>query len=92
MKSVKHDKDSSQDLFQSLQIAGSSYGITTEFHYRIFEEPEVKPAAIPTYIENQEDLINVERATMGGKFHIHLATFTDFRKLVLVFKNTKRNQ
>ena len=61
-----------QDLFSSLQSAGSSYGITTEFLYRIYPEPEVEAAFTMVYMENASDLLNFERAAKDGRFHLHM--------------------
>ena len=73
LKVIPHNKDNSQDLFQSLQNAGSSYGITTEFLYRIYPGPEVKPALMFVYIENENDLNNLERLVLSGAYHVHVA-------------------
>ena len=55
------------DLFKSLQLAGSSYGITTEFVYRIYDTPEVKPVLILVYIDDEMDLRNFESAAFDGR-------------------------
>ena len=49
-------------MFESLQLAGSSFGIVTEFHYRIFPEPEVLPVVAVIYIEDKADLWRIEAA------------------------------
>ena len=54
-------------LFRSLQMAGSSFGIVTEFHYGLFEGPEVLPVYAFVYIENKKDLANFERAGINGR-------------------------
>jgi len=54
-------------LFRSLQLAGGSFGITTEFHYGIFDGPEVLPVCAFVYIENRKDLENFERAALSGR-------------------------
>ena len=72
MKVIPHDINNTQHLFRSLQNAGSSYGITTEFLYRIYPGPEVKPALMLIYIENENDMNNLERMVLSGKFHVHV--------------------
>ena len=52
----RHIKDS-YNLFRSLQFAGPSFGIVTEFHYRLFDGPEVLPVFALVYIDN-DDLQN----------------------------------
>ena len=72
-------KDSHQ-LFRSLQYAGSSYGITTEFHYRIFDGPELLPVFALVYIDNDEDLLNFQRATADGRYCLTLYTYHFFTR------------
>ena len=59
-----------QDLYSALQKVGSSYGITTEFLYRIFEGNEIYPAKVLIYVETQQDFHNLNRAALDGRFHI----------------------
>ena len=73
IQSVPNNRHEYQDLYTALQHAGSSYGITTEFHYRIYDGPEVTPAILFIYIENVNDLYNLQRAALSGRFAIHLA-------------------
>ena len=54
-------------LFRSLQLAGSSFGVVTEFHYGLFEGPEVLPVYAFVYIESKNDLANFERAGINGR-------------------------
>ena len=60
-------KDGDNGLFRSLQLAGASFGITTEFYYGLFEGPEVLPVCAFVYIENQKDLENFQRAALHGR-------------------------
>ena len=55
-------------LFRSLQLAGGSFGIATEFTYGVFDGPEVLPVCAFVYIENQNDLANFERAALSGRY------------------------
>ena len=71
------NKKEEQDLFKSLQTAGSSYGITTEFLYRIYPGPEVEAAYTLVFIESVEDLLNFERAGTDGRFHLQLIHVND---------------
>ena len=59
-------------LFRSLQLAGSSFGITTEFHYGIYDGPEVLPVIAFVYIENTKDLANFQRAALSGRYYVWL--------------------
>ena len=53
------------NLFKSLQLAGSSYGIVTEFLYRIFPTPETQPVITLIYIEDKADLWKIDAAAKG---------------------------
>ena len=70
--------EDSHNLFRSLQFAGASYGVTTEFHYRIFKEPELLPVFAIVYIDNDEDLLNFQRATADGRYCLTLYTYHFF--------------
>ena len=72
IKVIENNKEDAQDLFKSLQNAGSSYGITTEFLYRIYPGPEVMPALMFVYIENERDLRNLDNVVLSGLYHVHL--------------------
>ena len=52
-------------LFKSLQLAGSSYGIVTEFLYRIYPTPETQPVITLIYIEDKSDLWKIDAAAKG---------------------------
>ena len=56
-----------QSLFQSLQLAGSSFGITTEFIYRVYHTPEVMPTLVLVYIDDETDLYNFQLAAFNGR-------------------------
>ena len=68
----------SYNLFRSLQFAGSSFGIVTEFHYRIFDGPEVLPVFALVYIDNERDLLNFQKATSDGRYSLTLYFFYFF--------------
>ena len=55
------------DIFKSLQIAGSSFGITTEFLFRVYNTPEVRPTLVLVYIDDEKDLQNFERTAFDGR-------------------------
>ena len=55
------------DLFKSLQLAGSSFGITTEFVYQVYNTPEVRPTLVLVYIDNEKDLQNFQLAAFDGR-------------------------
>ena len=75
---------SDNGLFRSLQLAGSSFGIVTEFHYRIFNGAEVQPVFVVVYIENQWDIRNFESAGNQGRYHLCLHNILDFTSHTLL--------
>ena len=50
--------------------AGSSYGIVTEFLYKIYPRPETQPIIAMIYIEDNYDLRKLEKAAKDGRFHV----------------------
>ena len=66
-----HNNDE-HNLFRSLQFAGSSFGIVTEFHYRIFSGAELLPIFALVYIDNEHDLKNYQNAALDGKYSLTL--------------------
>ena len=71
-------------LFSSLQLAGSSFGIVTEFHYRIFNGAEVQPVFVLVYVENELDIRNFEAAATDGRYHMCLHNLLDFTSHTLL--------
>ena len=62
----------SHNLFRSLQFAGSSFGIVTEFHYRIFDGPELLPAFAQVYFDGYKDLLRYQKAALDGRYNLSL--------------------
>ena len=57
-------------LFEAMGGAGSSYGIVTEFLYKIYPRPETNPIISLIYIENNYDLRKLEKAAKDGRYHV----------------------
>ena len=57
-------------LHLALGGAGGSYGIVTEFLYKIYPHPEPKPIVSYVFFESPSDLRNYERAAKQGTYHI----------------------
>ena len=72
------------NLFRSLQYAGSSFGVVTEFHYRIFKGPELLPAFAVVYIDDELDLFNFQRATLDGRYSMAFYAGYFFKDLDLM--------
>ena len=62
-----------KSLYPSILSAGSSYGIFTEFLYKIYEQPETLPCLVFIFIENKEDIRNLEKAAVDGRFQFTIS-------------------
>ena len=72
-------------LFEALKGAGSSFGIVTEFLYKIYPRPETLPIISLVYVEDPIDLRNLERASQDGRYHISWFVPYAFRDLSLSY-------
>lgn len=75
------------DLFFSLKGAGSSYGIVTEFLYRIYPGPEIRPSLIPLDVTNVQDLKKLKWLNEQGRFDVTLLRIFQYTKLTHVPEN-----
>eukprot|EP00095_Tigriopus_kingsejongensis_P002063 snap_masked-scaffold177_size283923-processed-gene-0.10 protein:Tk02063 transcript:snap_masked-scaffold177_size283923-processed-gene-0.10-mRNA-1 annotation:"AGAP002114-PA" len=60
-----------EDLFFGLRGAGSSFGVITEFLYKIYAVPEIQPVLLPIFIRSPEDIKKLEALNSNGIFHIN---------------------
>jgi hypothetical protein len=60
------------DLFFALKGAGSSFGIATEFVYRIYKTPETRPVVLFLLLENIYDVRKLEAISKKGRFQVRL--------------------
>ena len=74
-------------LFRSLQFSGSSFGIVTEFHYRIFSGPELLPAYALIYIDDEYDLLNFQNAALDGRYSMTIYFAYFFTPLNFLYKD-----
>ena len=56
------ENDYHNDLFFAMRGAGSSFGIATEFLYKIYPMPETSPAVILVWISDKRDLWKIQAA------------------------------
>ena len=64
--------EDSVGLYRSLQLAGSSFGVVTEIHYRIFDGPELLPTIALVYIDDRTDLWKFQKAGLDGRYQLSL--------------------
>merc|ERR1711971_64147 len=76
---LKHDFG----LFEAMGGAGSSYGVVTEFLYKIYPRPETQPIISMIYIETPQDLRRLEQAAQDGRFHVSWFVPYAFRDISL---------
>lgn len=70
-------------LFQAMRGAGSSYGIVTEFMYKIYPEPETLPIVAMIYIKTPYDLRKLEKAALDGRYHVSWFNVYSFSNIPL---------
>ena len=70
-------------LFRAMGGAGSSFGIVTEFLYKIYPRPETLPIIAMIYLENKYDLRKLEEASKDGRYHVSWFIAYAFRDLTL---------
>ena len=68
-------------LFKAMGGAGSSFGIVTEFLYKIYPRPEPVGAIVLIYVESSKDLRKLEKATKDGRCHVSWGKSYAFRNL-----------
>ena len=83
--------ENDRGLYEAMGGAGSSFGIATEFLYKIYPRPETQPIIAMIYIEDNYDLRKLEKAAKDGRFHVSWFIAYANRKLglgVLVSKKS----
>lgn len=74
----EHTEES--DLKYALRAAGPSYGIVTEFLYKVYPHPETLSSVIMTFIKDGKDLQKLIRAGQDGRYGISVLQPMLFRK------------
>ena len=69
------------ELFFALKGAGSSYGITTNFLYRVFLHPETKPVLLLIFFKSMKDLKRLQQIADHHHYQISAYRIQHFRKL-----------
>ena len=80
--------DDDSGLYKAMGGAGSSYGIVTEFLYRIYPRPETLPIIAMVYLENRYDIRKMEKAAQDGRYHVSWFIGYAFRDLNVFHGNT----
>merc|ERR1711971_610098 len=60
---IKHDAEN--DLMFALRGAGSSFGIVTEFLYKVYPGPETLPIYLLVWVNDVKDLLNLQEAAFN---------------------------
>jgi len=84
-RAINQIEQDTQDfgLFDAMGGAGSSYGVVTEFLYKIYPRPETQPIISMIYIETPQDLRRLEQAAQDGRFHVSWFVPYAFRDISL---------
>ena len=73
------------DINLSLKVAGSSFGIVTEFLYKIYVVPETNSINLPAYILDKKDLLTVNDIAKDTNFSVAVFREFSFRPRYLGF-------
>ena len=66
---------------------GSSYGITTEFLYRVYTRPETLPVFFFVFVETPYDLKRLEALINTGKYSYIINRLTYIRPVSFALEN-----
>ena len=58
------------DLRYALRSSGSSFGIVTDFLYKIYPRPETLSCVMYVYLENEYDFMKLDKAAKDGRYHL----------------------
>ena len=73
-------------LFKAMGGAGSSFGIVTEFLYKIYAKPETLPTIAMVFLENPSYIRLLEKAAMDGRYHVSWYIVYAFRDMPITFR------
>ncbi len=69
------------DLFYALKGAGSSYGIVTNFIYKVYPHPETQAVLVFVFLKNHRDFARLQKISDKGRYMISAYRIQRFRKL-----------
>ena len=78
------------ELFFALKGAGSNYGITTNFLYRMFHHPETRPVLLLIFFRSVKDFKRLQQISDHHHFQISAYRIQHFRKLDETLDNAVR--
>ncbi len=58
------------DLFYALKGAGSSYGIVTNFVYKVYPRPETQAVLMFVFMRNHKDWLKLQKLSDKGRYMI----------------------
>ncbi len=61
--------------------AGSNFGITTEFLYRVYPHPETKPVVLFIFMRSVKDFLKLQRLSDSGHYQLAAYRIQHFKKL-----------
>lgn len=69
------------DLFYALKGAGSSYGVVTNFVYRVHPRPETKAVLVFLFVTSHRDFAKLQKISDRGRYMVSAYRIQRFRKL-----------
>ena len=73
-----HDEDN--NLRYALRASGASFGIVTEFVYKVYPHPETLSCVVLVYIHSGRDLERLVQAGQDGRYGISILQPMFFRR------------
>jgi hypothetical protein len=68
------------DLYFGMRASGGSFGIITEFLYKVYPQPETLSCLLFIFIENEYDFQMLDRAAKDGRYAIAVFQPMIYRK------------
>ena len=75
-----YDHDLVPNLRYGLRAAGPSFGIVTEFLYKVYPHPETLSCVVLVYVKTGKDLEKLVKAGQDGRYGISIIQPVIFRK------------
>jgi len=73
-----HEPDS--NLRYALRGAGPSFGIVTEFDYKVYKHPETMSCVLLVFVQDGQDLAKLVKAGQHGRYAINIIQAMIYRR------------
>ena len=73
--------ENENELFFAMKGAGSNFGITTEFLYRVYPHPETRPVVLFMFLQSVKDFLKLQTLSDSGHYQLAAYRIQHFKKL-----------